>query len=349
MTAINANETINTLNPATLQEIINMSVTTALKQVNSKAPLKGEALTLNAFFYGDFQQTQIENTESQKNTLKAWYRPHIKPLLGDKVLTEITYEDLQGLLSTLDLSYNTLCSYRGMLKHIFSYAFKREYIDKNPATDLKVPRQKQRDHKPKLPATVEQYQLLYEVSKDDWCGIIIPLLFETGMRREEILGLDWSDVKDGYISVNKAYASTKGGNSSPILKEPKTKGSKRQIPISPTLEKALRKHKAMQGGDKDYVVSQQRFNARMSPTGFNRKWKEYKEKAGIRDSITPHSCRHYFASLLLTMGIPVNECMRLTGHDNYKTFMKYAYVEQTTKESMHIFVNTITDKSPIAV
>ena len=65
MTAINANETINTLNPATLQEIINMSVTTALKQVNSKAPLKGETLTLNDFFYGDFQQTQIENTESQ--------------------------------------------------------------------------------------------------------------------------------------------------------------------------------------------------------------------------------------------------------------------------------------------
>ena len=49
------------------------------------------------------------------------------------------------------------------------------------------------------------------------------------------------------------------------------------------------------------------------------------------------------------MGIPVNECMRLTGHDNYKTFMKYAYVEQTTKESMHIFMNTITDKSPITV
>ena len=48
------------------------------------------------------------------------------------------------------------------------------------------------------------------------------------MRREEILGLDWSDVKDGYISVNKAYASTKGGNSNPILKEPKTKGSKKQ-------------------------------------------------------------------------------------------------------------------------
>lgn len=67
------------------------------------------------------------------------------------------------------------------------------------------------------------------------------------MRREEILGLDWSDVKDGYISVNKVYASTKGGNSNPILKEPKTKGSKRQIPISPTLEKPLRKHKAMQG------------------------------------------------------------------------------------------------------
>ena len=85
----------------------------------------------------------------------------------------------------------------------------------------------------------------------------------------------------------------RGGNSSPILKEPKTKGSKRQIPISPTLEKALRKHKAMQGGDKDFVVSQQRFNARMSPTGFNRKWKEYKD--------------------------------------------------------MHIFMNTITDKSPIAV
>ena len=47
--------------------------------------------------------------------------------------------------------------------------------------------------------------------------------------------------------------------------------------------------------------------------------------------------------------IYTTSCMSLTGHDNYKVFMKYMYVEQATKESMHIFMNTITDKSPIAV
>lgn len=348
MTINNAMQTnSNILTPEVLQAIT-FAVNAGMQ--GSKEPeraYKGDSMTLNTFFYGDFQLTQVHNTDSQKNTLKAWYRPHIQPLLGNRLLSDITYEDLQGLFTTLGLSYNTLKSYKGMIRHIFSYALKREYIRKDPSIDLKIPREKLKAHQNKLPATIEHYKALYEVSKNDWCGIIIPLLFETGMRREEILALEWTDVKDTYIDVNKAYASTKGGNSHAELKEPKTKGSYRHIPITPALRKALKRHKSMQNGHKDFVVSQQRENKRLSPTGFNRKWTVFKQKAGIWDKITPHSCRHYFASLMLTMGIPVNEAMRITGHDNIKTFMKYAYVNKPSENSTSKFLNAIKDFSPI--
>lgn len=339
-------ETNNTISHEVLQAIT-MAVNNGMSNRVPEATYKGDTMTLDTFFYGDFQNTQISNTESQKNTLKAWYRPQIQPLLGNRPLSSITYEDLQGLLSTLDLSCSTLKHYRGMLRHIFSYALKREYIRKDPSIALKIPRHKLAEVKPKLPATAEHYRLLYEVSKDDWCGIIIPLLFETGMRKEEILGLTWEDVKETYIDVNKAYASTKGGNGSPKLKEPKTEASNRQIPISPALRKALKRHKSMQGEHRDFVVSQQRFNKRLSPTGFDRKWRVYKQLAGIWDNISPHSCRHYFTSMLLAMNIPANEAMRITGHNNAKTFMSYAHVDKPSDNSTTIFLSTIQDFSPL--
>lgn len=343
---INAIETTNTISPEILKAIT-VAVSNGIQTKEPERVYKGDTMTLDTFFYGDFQNTQIQNTESHKNTLIAWYRPHIKPLLGNRPLSSISYEDLQDLLSTLDLSASTLKHYKGLFKHIFGYAYKRDYISNDPSIDLQIPRKKLMEQRLKLPATAEHYKRLYEVSKDDWCGIIIPLLFETGMRREEILGLTWNDVKDTYIDVNKAYASTKGGNSAPILKECKSKASNRQIPISPALRKALRRHKAMQGNDKDFVVSQQRYNKRLTPTGFNQKWKVFKERAGIWDKISPHSCRHYFTSMLLSMGIPANEAMRITGHNNPKTFMRYAHVDKPSESSTMKFLETIRDFSPL--
>lgn len=310
--------------------------------------LKGEGMTLNEFYYGVFQNTQIENAETTIQTNNAWYNASIKKRFGERLLTSITYEELQEYISTLDLSYSTLCHYKGLLRHIFSYALKQGYVDSNPAGELKIPRVKQREHQNKLPATVEHYKRLYEVSKDDWCGIIIPLLFETGMRKEEILGLEWSDIHDGLIHITKAYTGLKGGRSKAILKETKNKGSIRTVPVTATLEKALRRHKALQG-NKTFVVSKKDTNERMKPSFFDDKFRKYRQKAMIVENITPHSCRHFYASQLFAHGIPVNEGMRLTGHTTLKTYMLYAYVDKPSETTTDKLLKAMQDISPIEI
>lgn len=67
--------------------------------------LKGEGMTLNEFYYGVFQNTQIENAETTIQTNNAWYNASIKKRFGERLLTSITYEELQEYISTLDLSY----------------------------------------------------------------------------------------------------------------------------------------------------------------------------------------------------------------------------------------------------
>ena len=176
----------------------------------------------------------------------------------------------------------------------------------------------------------------------------IPLLFETGMRKEEILGLEWSDIHDGLIHITKAYTGLKGGRSKAILKETKNKGSIRTVPVTATLEKALRRHRALQG-NKTFVVSKKDTNERMKPSFFDDKFRKYRQKAMIVENITPHSCRHFYASQLFAHGIPVNEGMRLTGHTTLKTYMLYAYVDKPSETTTDKLLKAMQDISPIEI
>src|SRR5690348_16874576 len=65
------------------------------------------------------------------------------------------------------------------------------------------------------------------------------------MRQEELLGLRWSDVdfKSGIIRVNQVL--TKSGRN-PVFGPPKTKKSRRPIPVDEETVAVLRKHRAAQ-------------------------------------------------------------------------------------------------------
>lgn len=62
----------------------------------------------------------------------------------------------------------------------------------------------------------------------------ISLVLFTGMRRGEVLGLQWEDidVEEGMISISRAVSYT---TNQPIPSTPKTKNGIRKIPLDPQL------------------------------------------------------------------------------------------------------------------
>lgn len=71
---------------------------------------------------------------------------------------------------------------------------------------------------------------------------MITLALITGLRRGDLLGLEWHhiDWETGVISVEQSVTLSPGGEAH--VKEPKTKGSRRKVAIPPAMLKELQEY-----------------------------------------------------------------------------------------------------------
>lgn len=202
----------------------------------------------------------------------------------------------------------------------------------------------------------------------------IMIALYSGLRREEILGLQWDcvflDVPTPYISVRRAWRSE---NNRPVISTTlKTKAARRDIPIPKCLTDCLREVK--EKTESEYVVADRNGNP-LSSSQFQRVWKYvtvrstkphnyYKYVNGqcvkctvtptpgshqknnpklvyaIDFDVTPHQLRHTYITNLLYAGIDPKTVQYLAGHENSKTTMDiYAQVKYNKPEELLSVVN----------
>ena len=138
-----------------------------------------------------------------------------------------------------------------------------------------------------------------------------------GLRREEIISLDWQDIdfEQGFILVrNKAAEDieTKSGRN-------------RDVPISPMLEKLLKEWKAVSAGE--IVFPSETGNSRMDGARIYRQFKAVVKIAKIDrpKEVNVHSLRHTFVTRALNSGAPVVAVQAAAGHVNVTTTMRYCH------------------------
>ena len=140
-----------------------------------------------------------------------------------------------------------------LFKSIFESAQRSELIDYNPAASISP-----RGGKPakeRIPLTDEQVNILLDTVKDLPPYTFIMSALYAGLRREEILGLQWDcvflDVSTPYISVRRAWRSVK--NRPDVTTVLKTPAAKRDIPIPKKLVDCLREQK--EKSISEYVIA----------------------------------------------------------------------------------------------
>ncbi len=81
--------------------------------------------------------------------------------------------------------------------------------------------------------------------------MMITLALTTGMRRGELLGLEWKhiDWKTGVIDVSQTLIHALKGEI--IVKEPKTKNSKRKVALPPSVLEELREYYSYRVKERD--------------------------------------------------------------------------------------------------
>lgn len=284
----------------------------------------------------------------------------IEPL-GDRFMADITPDDVK--LAINKASQMSSSVYRGvqmLYKMIFGSAEDSGIIDKSPCRKLNPKGGKAAKEKEAL--TDEQAEVLMDAVRECPTYPFVMLGLYAGLRREEILALQWDCVVlDGpapHINVRKAWHTE---HNRPVVSEQlKTPAARRTIPIPPQLVECLKEVKSR--SDAPYVIPSSLDGGPLSGTQWRQLWhyvevRSTKErtyyryvngqkiahtvtpKKGERDKrnknvvytidfdVTPHTLRHTYITNLLLAGVDVKTVQVLAGHENAKiTLDIYAHL-----------------------
>jgi len=271
-------------------------------------------------------------------------RLYVRPVLGDKKLSELKPLHVQEMINGMverGLSPRTVLYTHSILFRALKRAIRWRIIVINPADDLDLPKQVRREMKALTP---EQAQIFLSGCKADKFGLMFELALITGMRPEEYMGLQWSDIdfQKETLSIQRVVV-WKRWKSEWYFSEPKTPRSRRTIPLPSYLVAELKEWKAHQGegrlklGEKwqNYnLVFPSDLGTPLSPRNLHRRhFKPILKKAELPD-IRLYDLRHTCATLLLAAGENPKVVSERLGHASIVlTLDTYSHVLPTMQKS----------------
>ena len=294
--------------------------------------------------------------------------------LGHMYMANVTTDDVRlALVATSKKSNSVYRSVHMLYKAIFNSAVDSNIIDFSPCERVSAKGGKPQKDKEAL--TDEQIVKLLSAIKGLPPYVFVMIGLYAGLRREEILGLQWDSVfLDGdapYLSVRRAWHSEH--NRPVISTELKTKAARRDIPIPKNLAECLREAKSK--STSDFVVANSE-GGPLSYTQFKRVWqyivtRSTKERTYVRYingqkitktvtpvlgekaahngnvlysldfQVTPHQLRHTYITNLIYASVDPKTVQYLAGHENSKITMDiYAKVKYNKPEQLSAVVNT---------
>ena len=201
------------------------------------------------------------------------------------------------------------------LRSFFRYALKRRLVEKDPAhavVGLKKP-------KP-LPQFVREGEMDRLLDNVEWGGdykdvrarTLLLLLYETGLRRSELTGLDDDDIdfETGQLKVTGK------------------RNKQRIVPFGPELAETLRKYVIVRDeqvkGDCDALFLSDKGH-RMTGQQVYEIVHRYLTGATSLKKRSPHVLRHSFATAMLNNGAGLESIRNLLGHESVSTTEIYAH------------------------
>jgi site-specific recombinase XerD len=208
------------------------------------------------------------------------------------------------------------------LRCFFRFCVESDYSERDPAHMLRTP--KKREALPDVLDRKELFQLLdvpgregvwtrLHAGKLERDRLLLALFAYGGLRRSELLGLDWDDVDLDRRLIRVRNA--KGGR-------------QRVLPIHPGLVPLFLAYQATRTPLDDPALFVGVLGNRLSPTILANTFRRYAHAAGVakRKRITPHTLRHVFASELLSAGANLRQFQELLGHKHLDSTQRYTRV-----------------------
>ena len=268
------------------------------------------------FWHGSRGEKLKETTRDLYITL---FKSHIRPYFDSYLLRAITTERLQAFITHLNkekgLSPATVRQIWNVLRLPLTKAFNKGLLEYDITGDIDLPALVQK--KVDALSTEELVNLLHtlDVAKFSYYKFAILLLLNTGLRRGELLALQWVDINFDACTI-EVKANLVRTNTGVKSLSPKTKASVRLVSFPSELGTILKERRGKYPTDK-YLVRQKHQDKPVSPTNFSRYFRNVCAAAGIKEQGL-HRLRHTFTSLSYAAGIDSRITQGQLGHSSLR-------------------------------
>lgn len=270
-------------------------------------------------------------------------RVHINPYIGEMEISKVTPEDVEDIQHQIIGAgkFRTAQQVLMVIKGAFEYArklYKRKFTLENPATDIERIPVPQKDNPRDQPWTLEEMDAFLQHAKEVYengYSLYYPLFytaFAAGLRRGELLGIRWPEVlatKDatsGETRYGLRVITQRVFHTGMYYEDtPKTRASKRDVPITKGHYELLQRHKALIERRKakcdwfeDNLVFPSFTGHAIKPNNLKRSFNTNSEAVGLR-LIKFHTLRKTYAtyvtkSLINQNKFPPKVLQQLLGH-----------------------------------
>lgn len=297
---------------------------------------------------------KISTYRSYEGLLKK----HAKPFFGEQLLTQIEAKDIERFLSAVrqttfrkrKLSPRTANYLLILLKTMLKHARKWNMIRESPADGIQ--RMKEERHEMDY-LTPDEIQALLKAADEPYRTLFATAVL-TGMRRGELLGLQWGDIdwRRNLIHVRRSLywrlnSEKPEKHEEPrwIFSSPKSRGSVRTVIMSPKLREILEIHRIKGAVSPQDLVFCDKNGNPIDPDNMVRlEFHTALTRAGLR-KVRFHDLRHTHTTLLIAQGAHAKFIQGQLGHasiqttlDEYGHLMPGIDVEAGLKLDEQIFV-----------
>ena len=281
--------------------------------------------------------------EYKKNSVKKgtyynywkYYNSMVKDRLGKQRLSDIRGEHIQRFYNSLtekNYAQSSIKIVSAILNGCFKQAEINGIIEKNPVKLAILPKKGERIKKEAM--TKEQQQVFMRYAEDSYLYNLFAVMLRTGLRSVEIRGLKFSDIdkSKGVLHIVRTLKYIEGIGY--FEDTPKTKTSKRDIPLTEDVLHYLEAQKRYWNfnietfgrylfcNEKGEPLSRDRLQAEINRIVLRAK------NDGIElGHITPHIFRHTFATRAIEAGMQPQILKTILGHSSLSMTMDlYSHV-----------------------
>lgn len=212
------------------------------------------------------------------------------------------------------------------LKSFFRYLLREEIVASDPTSDTSFPKKAKR--LPKALSISETIKLISAPRGEKHGALrdaaLLELMYATGMRASEVVGLNLNDI-NLEVSFVKCFG----------------KGAKERIvPINKITLRVLKEY--LEKGRPEFPQKDKqalfldKHGQRLGRQGLWLIIKKYVKETGVKETTSPHTLRHSFATHLLERGADLRSVQEMLGHADISTTQIYTAVSRERLKRIYL-------------